>query len=107
MTSSTTAVVAHGAGDVRVERVAVRTPGPDEAVIAIAYGGICGSDLHYWLLGAVGESVLRAPMVLGHEVAGTVVRAASDGTGPAAGTRVTVHPARREHTEARFPHNRP
>ncbi|MFI0464310.1 hypothetical protein ACH347_09555 [Saccharopolyspora sp. 5N102] len=46
--SATTAVVAHGADDVRVEQIAVPTPGPGEAVVAVAYGGICGSDLHYW-----------------------------------------------------------
>ena len=59
----------------------------------IAYGGICGSDLHYWTHGAAGESILRAPMVLGHEVVGTVIAAAADGTGPRAGTPVAVHPA--------------
>ncbi|MFG3025307.1 L-idonate 5-dehydrogenase [Streptomyces sp. NPDC048254] len=105
--STTTAVVAHGADDVRIERVAVRSPEPGEAVVAVAYGGICGSDLHYWRHGAVGQSVLRAPMVLGHEVVGTVVRAAADGTGPAAGARVAVHPATREDTDVRFPHDRP
>ncbi|WP_208544321.1 alcohol dehydrogenase catalytic domain-containing protein [Saccharomonospora piscinae] len=40
----------------------------------------------------MGESVLRAPMVLGHEVSGHVVAAAADGSGPAEGTPVTVHP---------------
>ena len=40
-------LVAHAARDVRVEPVAVRTPGPDEAVVDVACGGICGSDLHY------------------------------------------------------------
>lgn len=105
--STTTAVVAHGADDLRVERIALRPPGPGEAVVAVAYGGICGSDLHYWRHGAVGESVLRAPMVLGHEVVGTVLRAAADGTGPAAGTRVAVHPATHEHTDVRFPEDRP
>ncbi|GGN23253.1 L-idonate 5-dehydrogenase [Streptomyces fuscichromogenes] len=104
---TTTAVVAHGAGDLRVEQIALRTPAPHEAVVAVAYGGICGSDLHYWRHGAVGESVLRAPMVLGHELSGTVVRAASDGTGPAAGARVTVHPATHEHSDARYPEDRP
>ncbi|MET7572001.1 L-idonate 5-dehydrogenase [Streptomyces sp. NPDC005492] len=108
MTPRTTiAVVAHGADDVRVERVVVRPPEPHEVVVSVAHGGICGSDLHYWRHGAVGESVLRAPMVLGHEVAGTVVRAASDGTGPAVGTRVAVHPARHERTDIRFPPDRP
>lgn len=102
-----TAVVAHGRDDLRVEPVPVREPGPADAVVAVAYGGICGSDLHYWRHGAVGESILREPMVLGHEVVGTVLEAAADGTGPAAGTPVAVHPATREPTETRFPADRP
>ena len=74
----------------------------------VAYGGICGSDLHYWLRGAAGESILRAPMVLGHEVAGTVVEAAADGSGPPAGTRVTVHPASPgDDGVTRYPADRP
>lgn len=87
------AVVAHAADDLRIEPIEPRTPGPDEAVVTVAYGGICGSDLHYWKHGAAGESILRAPMVLGHEVVGTVLRAAADGSGPVTGTRVAVHPA--------------
>ncbi|MCP2333455.1 alcohol dehydrogenase catalytic domain-containing protein [Actinoalloteichus caeruleus] len=89
----TLAVVAHAAGDVRLDRVPLPEPTPAEAVVRIAYGGICGSDLHYWRHGAAGESVLRSPMVLGHEVVGHVERAAADGSGPAAGTPVAVHPA--------------
>ncbi|MET3706100.1 L-idonate 5-dehydrogenase [Arthrobacter sp. UYEF6] len=87
------AVVAYAAGDLRVEAVPLVVPGPGEAVVEVAYGGICGSDLHYWLHGAAGESVLKAPMVLGHEISGTVVAAAADGTGPGVGTAVAVHPA--------------
>ena len=87
------AVVAHAADDLRIDDIPLKTPGPDEAVVEIGYGGICGSDLHYWTHGAAGESILRAPMVLGHEVVGTVVSAAADGTGPAVGARVAVHPA--------------
>ncbi|HEU0207060.1 MAG TPA: L-idonate 5-dehydrogenase [Pseudolysinimonas sp.] len=86
-------VVAHGRGDLRVDELPEPDAAADEAVLEIAYGGICGSDLHYWLEGAAGESVLREPMVLGHEVVGTVSRAAADGSGPAVGTRVAVHPA--------------
>ena len=101
------AVVVHGAGDLRIEEAVVPSPGADEAIVAIHYGGICGSDLHYWRHGAVGESILRAPMVLGHEVVGTVVRSAADGTGPAAGTRVAVHPATPGRGPTRFPADRP
>ncbi|MBO9625260.1 MAG: alcohol dehydrogenase catalytic domain-containing protein [Microbacterium sp.] len=86
------AVVAHAADDLRIEDVGTVAPAADEAVIAIAYGGICGSDLHYWRHGAAGASVLREPMILGHEVSGVVAVAAADGSGPAAGTPVIVHP---------------
>ncbi|GAA3701162.1 L-idonate 5-dehydrogenase [Microlunatus aurantiacus] len=87
------AVVVHAAGDLRIEPVPVRPPGPADTVVQIVYGGICGSDLHYWTHGAAGESILREPMVLGHEVVGTVAVAAADGTGPSVGARVAVHPA--------------
>ncbi|MFC7431063.1 MULTISPECIES: zinc-binding dehydrogenase [unclassified Agrococcus] len=103
----TIAVVAHAASDVRVEEVPEPTPAADEAVVAVAYGGICGSDLHYWQHGAAGESILREPMVLGHEVSGVVAVAAADGSGPAAGTPVTVHPATPDSylgSAARMPH---
>ncbi|MDJ0313784.1 L-idonate 5-dehydrogenase [Arthrobacter sp. H35-D1] len=105
--ASALAVVAHGKGDLRIEDVALTQPRSDEAVVEIAYGGICGSDLHYWLHGAAGESTLKDPMVLGHEVVGTVVRAAADGTGPADGTPVAVHPATPAPGTARYPEDRP
>lgn len=87
------AVVAHAANDLRIDDLPLAAPALDQAVVEVRYGGICGSDLHYWLHGAAGESVLKAPLVLGHEISGTVVQAAADGTGPAAGTPVAVHPA--------------
>lgn len=85
-------IVAHAADDLRIEDVGEASPRAEEAVVAIAYGGVCGSDLHYWRHGAAGTSVLREPMVLGHEVSGVVVIAATDGSGPAAGSPVVVHP---------------
>lgn len=101
------AVVAHAAGDLRIEDIPLAAPEPDEAVIEVAFGGICGSDLHYWLHGAAGESVLKAPMILGHEIVGTVLRAAADGTGPTAGTRVAVHPATPGPGSVPYPADRP
>jgi L-idonate 5-dehydrogenase len=103
----TLGVVAHAAGDLRVESIPLRDPRPEDAVVEIAYGGICGSDLHYRAHGAAGESILRAPMLLGHEVVGTVVRRATDGSGPATGTRVAVHPATPGGATPRYPGDRP
>jgi L-idonate 5-dehydrogenase len=85
-------VVAYGAGDLRVVDLGTPTAEADEALVQIALGGICGSDLHYWQHGGIGDSVIREPLVLGHEVVGTVLREAADGSGPAPGTRVAVHP---------------
>lgn len=97
----------HGVGELRMDPVQQAAPRPDEAVVEIAYGGICGSDLHYWLHGAAGESILREPLVLGHEVVGTVKRAAADGSGPRQGTRVAVHPATPGAAGALYPEDRP
>lgn len=87
-------LVAYAAGDVRVELVPVRRPRSYEAVVEVVYGGICGSDLHYWQHGAAGQSILTEPMLLGHEVVGRIAQAAADGTGPEVGTAVAVHPGR-------------
>lgn len=106
--STNLAVVAHGKDDLRVDSIGEPDPAPDEAVVSIAYGGICGSDLHYWTHGAAGESILREPMILGHEVVGTVLHPASDGGGSPAGTRVAVHPATTGDGDgSRYPLDRP
>ena len=105
--ATSAAVVAHAAGDLRIEDVPLSAPAPDEAVVEVAFGGICGSDLHYWIHGAAGESVLRQPMILGHEIVGTVLVAAGDGTGPEQGTAVAVHPATPGPGAARYPADRP
>jgi len=87
--------VIHGQGDLRVEELPLPEPGPGEALVAVRYGGVCGSDLHYWRHGGVGDFLLREPMLLGHEVVGTVVAYGSspDASAPAPGTAVAVHPA--------------
>lgn len=105
--ASVRAIVAHAVDDVRVEIVALRSPANDEAVVQVVYGGICGSDLHYWKHGAAGQSILREPMVLGHEVVGVVAVPARDGSGPAAGVPVAVHPARYSESAVRSPADRP
>ncbi|MGW1272654.1 alcohol dehydrogenase catalytic domain-containing protein, partial [Streptomyces sp. NPDC002491] len=81
------ACVIHGQGDLRVDELTAPSPGPGEVLVAVSHGGICGSDLHYWRHGGVGDFRLRAPMVLGHEVVGVA------SSGPLAGAAVAVHPA--------------
>lgn len=83
----------HAKDDLRLDVVPEPAPGPGQAVVDVSYGGVCGSDIHYWRDGSVGTSVLRGPMVLGHEIVGRVAEPAGDGSGPAAGQAVAVHPA--------------
>lgn len=85
--------VIHGQGDLRVEELPAGEPGPGQALVAVRYGGVCGSDLHYWRHGGVGDFRLKEPMLLGHEVVGTVVSYGDGASGPLAGTAVAVHPA--------------
>ncbi|MCF1597368.1 L-idonate 5-dehydrogenase [Streptomyces muensis] len=85
--------VIHGQDDLRVEELPVPVPGPGQALVAVRYGGVCGSDLHYWRHGGVGDFRLREPMLLGHEVVGTVLAYGEGTSGPVAGTAVAVHPA--------------
>jgi L-idonate 5-dehydrogenase len=87
------AVVVHGPGDVRVDRLPDPVPGDGEVVVAMEWGGVCGSDVSYWRHGASGTAVLRHPMVLGHEVAGRVARLGAGVSGVVVGQPVTVHPA--------------
>ncbi|KAJ5247383.1 hypothetical protein N7468_002366 [Penicillium chermesinum] len=67
-----TALVLHGAKDLRIEKRSVPAPSDGEVQVAIQATGICGSDLHYYGHGRNGDFVVREPMCLGHESAGTV-----------------------------------
>jgi L-idonate 5-dehydrogenase len=87
------AVVVHGAGDLRVDELPDPVPQAGEVLIAMEWGGICGSDVAYWRHGASGTAVLKDPLVLGHEMAGRIVRTGAGVTGLDVGQPVTVHPA--------------
>ncbi|MEU0188477.1 L-idonate 5-dehydrogenase [Streptomyces afghaniensis] len=87
------AVVVHGAGDVRIDERPRPEPARDEVLLAMEWGGICGSDVAYWRKGASGTAALAHPLVLGHEVAGRVAALGPGVTGFAEGQPVTVHPA--------------
>jgi L-idonate 5-dehydrogenase len=87
------AVVVHGANDLRVDDLPDPVPREGEVLVAMEWGGICGSDISYWRNGASGTAVLKHPLVLGHEVAGRIAGVGAGVTGLDVGQRVTVHPA--------------
>ena len=53
--------------DIRIEEVPPPEVGPDEVLVRVEASGICGSDVMEWY------RIHKAPLVLGHEIAGTVV----------------------------------
>jgi L-iditol 2-dehydrogenase len=77
----------HGVGDIRIADEPVPEPGPAESLVRVTAVGICGSDLHWWDEGGIGDAKLSRPLVLGHEGAGVVE------DGPRRGERVAIDPA--------------
>ena len=91
--STMKAAVLHGVKDLRVDEVPTPgAPAPNEVKIAIGKVGICGSDVHYWEHGRIGDFVVRAPMILGHECAGTVVETGANVTHLRVGDHVCLEP---------------
>ena len=87
-------LVIHAAHDLRLEEQEVGEIGPGQVLVRVAMGGICGSDLHYFRHGGFGTVRIMEPMVLGHEVAGTVAALAPDVIGLKIGERVAINPSR-------------
>lgn len=94
MTMQTRVCRLHGQHDIRIETVAVGNPGEAEVRVAIGAGGICGSDLHYYQDGGFGPIRVREPIILGHEIAGTVEAVGHGVTRVAPGDRVALNPSR-------------
>ena len=87
------AAVLHSPRDLRVEESALPPVGPGQVGVRIGAGGICGSDLHYYLHGGFGAVRLQEPMILGHEVAGIVETVGSGVSDITAGQMVAVNPS--------------
>jgi L-iditol 2-dehydrogenase len=84
----------HGPRDIRVERVPhPGKPGPSEVLVRVITTGICGSDLHTYADARIGDTVLKAPLILGHEFAGVVEAVGRNVKNLRPGMRVAVDPA--------------
>ena len=93
MASDVQALIAYAAHDLRIESVAPQPLTDDDVEIRTVVGGICGSDLHYYRDGGVGDFMLKEPLVLGHEIAGVVERTGRRVTSVARGDRVVIDPS--------------
>jgi len=77
----------------QLAEMAIENPGPGEVQVRVEAVGVCGSDLHAYAEGAVGDAGNVYPMVLGHEPAGTIMRTGPGVTGLAPGDRGALEPA--------------
>lgn len=79
---------------VELQERAIPVPKDNEVLVKIEYVGICGSDLHYFEAGRIGDFVVNGPLVLGHEAAGTVVEAGANVKNLKVGDRVALEPGK-------------
>jgi L-idonate 5-dehydrogenase len=87
------ACVIHAAHDLRLQEETARPLGPNDVLLRLGAGGICGSDLHYYKEGRVGAFVVREPLVPGHEASGVVEAVGSEVTRVRAGQKVAINPS--------------
>lgn len=91
--SETRVICLHAQDDLRIESRPLETPGPGEVLVAVQAGGICGSDLHYWLEGGIGTIRVREPIILGHEASGRIEALGEGVTSLAVGQLVAMNPS--------------
>jgi len=77
----------------RLIEMPIEDPGPGEVQVRIESVGVCGSDLHAYSEGGVGNTPNVYPMLLGHEPAGTIVKTGAGVTGLTVGDRGALEPA--------------
>ena len=81
-----------GVHDLVLEQRPVPEPGPREVLVRVSAVGTCGSDVHYYEEGRIGDFVVRDPLVLGHESGGVVVACGPGATRNHPGQRVSLEP---------------
>ncbi|MET4104131.1 L-idonate 5-dehydrogenase [Roseovarius sp. MBR-78] len=84
----------YGQNDLRIDTESVPEPAAGQVLLAIAAGGICGSDMHYLSDGGIGTIRVREPIILGHEASGRVLRVGPGVTALAEGDAVAINPSR-------------
>jgi L-iditol 2-dehydrogenase len=75
-----------------VEDVPTPSMATDEVLVKVAAVGVCGSDTHYYRHGRIGDFVVTAPLILGHELSGRIVAVGEDVPETRVGERVAIEP---------------
>jgi len=83
-----------GIGKIEMVERPIPQPADDEVLVKIEYVGICGSDLHYFEAGRIGDFIVKGPLVLGHESAGTVLEVGRNVKHLKPGDRVALEPGK-------------
>lgn len=86
--------IMEGIGKMGYTRRPIPTPKADEVLVKLEYVGICGSDMHYYETGAIGNYIVEPPFVLGHEPGGTVVEVGENVTHLKPGDKVALEPGK-------------
>jgi L-iditol 2-dehydrogenase len=81
-------------GRIEMEERPIPTPGAGDVLVRVSSVGVCGSDTHYYRHGRIGNFVVEAPLVLGHEAAGTIVGVGAGVDSSRIGERVSIEPQR-------------
>jgi len=83
-----------GIGKVEIMERPIPAPAAGEVLVKVEYVGICGSDLHYFESGRIGDFIVEPPFVLGHEAGGTVVELGEGVTHLKVGDKVALEPGK-------------
>jgi len=83
----------YGVRDLRIEQFARPVPGPGEVLLKVASVGVCGSDVHYYKEGKIGDKLVTDPIIMGHEFSAWVAGLGPGVEGLALGELVAVEPA--------------
>ncbi len=86
------AAVLYAPHDLRIEQRPVPTPSEGEVLVRILSVGVCGSDVHYYEHGRIGDFVVSKPLVLGHESSGEIVEVGKGVSSARVGERVAIEP---------------
>ncbi|MBN1875263.1 MAG: NAD(P)-dependent alcohol dehydrogenase [Anaerolineae bacterium] len=83
----------YGIRDLRLEQMPIPQPGPGEVLLKIATVGTCGSDVHYYLEGGIGDAIVTDPITMGHEFSAWIVDLGEGVEGLEPGQLCAVEPA--------------